>query len=1347
VSFVASDGTLADTIVVQITVSNTNLKPALALIPPQSVNEGATLNVGVSATDPDGTIPSLTAINLPLNATFTDLATGSGSLAFAPNFTQAGIYNVSFIASDGLLADTQIVAVTVVNVNLKPTLAAIAPQTVNEGATLAFRVSATDPDATIPSLSALNLPANATFADSLNGAGSLAFAPTFTQAGVYNVSFIASDGALADTQIVAVTVVNVNLKPTQTAIAPQSVNEGATLNLGVSATDPDGTIPSLTAINLPLNATFTDLTTGSGTLAFSPNFTQAGVYNVSFIASDGALADTQIVAVTVNNVNLKPTLAAIAPQTVNEGATLNVGVSATDPDGTIPSLTAINLPLNATFTDLLTGSGTLAFSPNFTQAGVYNVSFIASDGLLADTQVVAITVNNVNQKPVLAVIPPQTITEGQILAFRVGATDGDGTIPTLSATGLPTNATFADSLNGAGAFRFAPNFTQSGVYSVKFFAGDGLLTDSITVSITVLNFGTNAEPIITPIADTVVNEGGSLILTITATDPDIGSVAPELSISTTLKNYTFSPHGDGTGTLQYLPGYINAGKDTVRVFATDFGSPRMTTSTKFVVTTNDVNQPPTWVPIGPFSLSADQTLSFVVVSRDTTDPVGTNRLFLSAMNPSLNSTFRDSANGHGLFTFAPTSAQVGVDTVEFLSLDQGAPAMSSILSVIITVKQANRPPVLAYIGPKVVTEGQLLQFTVSATDPEGVIPALSADNLPANATFVDNHNGTGLFRFTPNFLQGEKLYAVTFKAFDLFKTAKEVVFIQVHEAGNQKPVFDSLSGISVVEADSVTQVITAHDPEALPVTISAIDTTIPTFVIFTGGTGTATIKAKPAFSDAGVYVISLVASDGTIADTATILLTVIDAGNQPPILAAIGNKQVTELLNLKFRVSATDADGTKPILTIAPLPTGAVFIDSLNGAGSFNWSPTDQDSGTYLVTFFAQDADSLPVFDSELVTIVVKDTNRVPLIITSGSRTMNEGDSLFYVVYAIDPDGTIPKIRARLDGTADTLATNMVMFDSGNGSGLLTFRPSYTQGSTPGGDQTRAFYNVRFYAKDGTDTTLVKDATAPVQITVMNKPRPPVMAFSLGTGPFTITEGAALTFSVTASDPDGGSITALSVTPLLTSTSFSGALPTRTFTFMPNFLAAGTYDFTFTATKTGGLTSSQIVHIVVTEAGNQNPIFSTVLADTINCPVNILTRIVVRATDPDLNSITITGLPIVINGSYLDSLNGTGVYNYLPDNLDLGAINRITFIARDPSLAADTVTTVLRVTAFLRGDVDNNAKYTMNDLAYLIGYLYREGPVPASMVASDVDRDGGVNIGDVTYLINFLYLNGPRPPQ
>ncbi len=244
-----------------------------------------------------------------------------------------------------------------------------------------------------------------------------------------------------------------NAAPVLAAIGAKSVNEGANLNFGVSATDPEGSALTLSAVNIPANATFTDSLNGKGSFNFNPNYTQSGVYNVTIIASDGTLADSEVVAITVNNVNQPPVLAAIGPKSVNEGVNLAFNTSATDPDATIPVLTAVGLPVGATYVDSLNGRGRFSWTPTLSQSGVYNVTFIASDGTLADSEVVAITVTNVNQPPVLAAIGPKSVNEGVNLAFNTSATDPDATIPVLTAVGLPTGATYVDSLNGRGRFQ------------------------------------------------------------------------------------------------------------------------------------------------------------------------------------------------------------------------------------------------------------------------------------------------------------------------------------------------------------------------------------------------------------------------------------------------------------------------------------------------------------------------------------------------------------------------------------------------------------------------------------------------------------------------------------------------------------------------------------------------------------------------------------------------------------------------------------------------------------------------------------------------------------------------------
>lgn len=110
-------------------------------------------------------------------------------------------------------------------VNKAPSLDNIGAKTVNERSSLSFRVHASDPNGGNITLAAENLPNNSTFIDSGNGAGSFAFHPDTTQAGVYNVRFIASDGELKDTLLVQITVVNCTAKAGDT-------NANSLVNLG-----------------------------------------------------------------------------------------------------------------------------------------------------------------------------------------------------------------------------------------------------------------------------------------------------------------------------------------------------------------------------------------------------------------------------------------------------------------------------------------------------------------------------------------------------------------------------------------------------------------------------------------------------------------------------------------------------------------------------------------------------------------------------------------------------------------------------------------------------------------------------------------------------------------------------------------------------------------------------------------------------------------------------------------------------------------------------------------------------------------------------------------------------------
>jgi hypothetical protein len=64
------------------------------------------------------------------------------------------------------------------------------------------------------------------------------------------------------------------------------------------------------------------------------------------------------------------------------------------------------------------------------------------------------------------------------------------------------------------------------------------------------------------------------------------------------------------------------------------------------------------------------------------------------------------------------------------------------------------------------------------------------------------------------------------------------------------------------------------------------------------------------------------------------------------------------------------------------------------------------------------------------------------------------------------------------------------------------------------------------------------------------------------------------------------------------------------------------------------------------------------------------------------------------------------------------------------------------------GDANGDGEIDIEDVVYLINYLFISGPPPQcqpSTACGDVNKDGQVNIADVVYLINYLFIHGPEP--
>jgi hypothetical protein len=173
--------------------------------------------------------------------------------------------------------------------------------------------------------------------------------------------------------------------------------------------------------------------------------------------------------------------------TAGSGAALSIALQATSPDGRPVTLTAGPLIANTTFnvTPGTTATGTYGFTPNYGQQGNDLIGFTARDSYgLTTTSVIQIVVAATDRPPVLAMQGTVTVAEGATLMIPVTATDPDGDVVTLSATGLPAHAVLVPS---AGAITFSPvkGQAQSTPYQVIVTASDGQLTTSAQVAITV----------------------------------------------------------------------------------------------------------------------------------------------------------------------------------------------------------------------------------------------------------------------------------------------------------------------------------------------------------------------------------------------------------------------------------------------------------------------------------------------------------------------------------------------------------------------------------------------------------------------------------------------------------------------------------------------------------------------------------------------------------------------------------------------------------------------------------------------------------------------------------------------
>lgn len=568
-----------------------------------------------------------------------------------------------------------------------------------------------------------------------------------------------------------------------------------------------------------------------------------------------------VVAYSVDLLN-DPPAAVSGSVTTDEDVPAAARLAATDPDGDPLIFRIVGGPLHgtATLTDPTTGDYVYTPTPNY--FGADSFTFVANDGR-ADSGVagIAVTVNPVNDPPVVSAGPDVATTEGSSFDFTAAGSDVEGDPLTYAWD-------FGDGTVGVGA-AVAHAFADDGVYTVTVTANDGhggTATDTLTATVS------NAAPTVGPLADATVAEGSPFAAAGSFADPgadawtatvDYGDgtgpqplgLSPDLTFDL---NHVYAAHGDYTATVRVDDGDGGVGTGTLHVSVANVAP---TTDAGPDVTANEgsaVTLTGTFTDPG----SGPHQLSWVVVG-------ATGQVLATSTTAQV--------------TFVP--ADDGVYTATFTALDDDGGVSSD--SALVTA--SNVAPTAAFAGPESVAEGG--SATVSFTGPSDP----SAVDTAAGFRYCYDFDNDGMFDVidspsasaaVPAAFVGDGPGTLTLRGRIADKDGGFTDYLIAIAVTNVAPTSGLVGPAGGLRGQSLTFTLTAGDP-------SAADRAAGFTYVVDWGDGTPAQTVGPApgngagtaashvFAQAGPYIVQVTAVDKDGASgVSTLTITVTAAALQ-----------------------------------------------------------------------------------------------------------------------------------------------------------------------------------------------------------------------------------------------------------------------------------------------------------------------------------------------------------------------------------------------------------------------------------------------------------------------------------
>ncbi len=311
--------------------------------------------------------------------------------------------------------------------------------------------------------------------------------------------------------------------------------------------DPDGDSNAAFAID---SSTGEITVADSGDLDFETNKN----FNLTVTATDAeGLSDDAAIAINLTDVNELPIITSNPTFSISENTTTVGTIIASDVDG--DSLTySISGGVDSSLfaIDPTTGDLTFINAPDFetpTDADTdnnYQVQVSVSDGTETVTQDLTVTVEDVNELPIITSSPAFSISENTTTVGTIIATDGDGDSLTYSiGVGVDSSLFAVDETTGDLTFINAPDFEAptdtdtDNNYQVQVAVSDGIetVTQDLTVTVEDVNEAPTADDATFTVDEN--SDQGTEVGTVTGSDPDAGD-----TLTYAITSGNIDPDGD-----------------------------------------------------------------------------------------------------------------------------------------------------------------------------------------------------------------------------------------------------------------------------------------------------------------------------------------------------------------------------------------------------------------------------------------------------------------------------------------------------------------------------------------------------------------------------------------------------------------------------------------------------------------------------------------------------------------------------------------------------------------------------------------------------------------------------------